>query len=63
VTLPLVRFAYPIFEMLFIFFDDLNAVIRGSAVDDNVLEVWVSLLQHGEDSSLEVHTLIKRGEG
>src|SRR5439155_25669140 len=60
VALPGVVLAHPIREVTFVSLDDLHAPVGAAAVDDDVLEVGVVLVEHGADGSLEVRTLVER---
>ena len=60
-ALAALRFAHPVCQLLFVLSDNLNAVIRAAAVDDDVLKIRVTLLQDGEDGLFKELPLVEGG--
>jgi hypothetical protein len=50
---PLVGFANPISNILFIFFDNINGIVGGAAVDNYVLDVFIRLADDAEHGLLQ----------
>jgi len=59
VRLALVGLGLPVRQTVSIFFDNLQAAIARAAVDDDVLQVWVILLQHRAQRLLEESRLVE----
>jgi hypothetical protein len=54
--------AYPPGNVFFIFVDDVNGSIRGTAIDDDIFEIRVALVNDGADGFLNVaNSVIYRG--
>lgn len=59
-ALTAVLFAHPVRQLLFILPDDLDAVVSASAVDDDLFQVWIVLLQNGANGLFQVFSLVER---
>ena len=53
-----VRLAFPMGQVAFVFADDVHAAVGGAAVDDDVLQPRIPLIQHGQDGSLQEAGLV-----
>src|ERR1051325_5467405 len=59
VHLTAIFFAHPESQSIFVSTNDRNRFIRTTAVDDDVFEVWIILIQDGSNSFLQVNALIE----
>src|SRR5712671_1598905 len=61
VGLAAVFFGHPVGEVLFMPADDVDALVRAAAVDDDVLDLRAFLAEHRSDGLFEESPLIERG--
>src|SRR6185437_7038683 len=61
VRLTTILFANPIGQTAFVLPNDINGPIRTSTIDDDVFQVWISLVEHRGDRLLDKLRLIQRG--
>src|SRR2546425_5488434 len=60
VALTTVRLAYPVFQILLIFLDDVETIVRAPAVDHDILDIRVLLIENREYCLFKIGTLIVR---
>lgn len=56
-----VGFAHPVSQPAFILPDDFCRVIRTAAINDDVLQVGIVLIEHRQDGLLQVMSLVEGG--
>src|SRR5207245_10576918 len=61
VALTTVRLAYPVFQMLLIFLDDIETIVRAPAVDHDILDIRILLIEDREYGLFKIRTLVVRG--
>ena len=61
IALPTVFFTHPVSKPVRILLNNLNRIICTAPVNDYILYVWIALIQHGENSILNILTLVVGG--
>src|SRR2546422_3249629 len=61
VALTTVLLAYPVFQILLIFLDDVETIVRAPAVDHDILDIRILLIEDREYCPFEIRTLVVRG--
>jgi hypothetical protein len=57
-VLPLVFFTYPVSQLLLIFFYHLKTVVRASAIDNNILKIWIALVEDRQYGLLQERAVV-----
>jgi len=60
VALTTVLLAHPVFQILLIFLDDVETIVHAPAVDHDILDIRILLLEDREDGLFEIRTLVVR---
>ena len=60
VALTTVRLAYPVFQILLILLDDVETIVRAPAVDQDILDIRILLLEDRENGLFKIRTLVVR---
>src|SRR5438309_9460204 len=60
VALTAVRLAYPVFQMLLIFLDDVETIVRAPAVDHYILDIRLLLIEDSEYCLFKIRTMVVR---
>src|SRR2546430_16346879 len=60
VALTTVRLAYPVFQVLLIFLDDVETSVRAPAVDHDILDIRILLIEDREYGLFKIRTLVVR---
>ncbi len=59
IGLPFVFLALPICQAISVFLDDFQAAVAGTAINDDVFNVWVILLEHAKHGLLKEARLVE----
>ena len=60
-ALPPVRLTNPIGNTLLVLFDNINRIIGAAPINDDVLEVWIVLIDDRKNSFFNILPLVVRG--
>src|SRR2546425_9632453 len=60
VALTTVLLAYPVFQILLIFLDDVETIVRAPTVDHDILDIRILLIEDREYCPFEIRTLVVR---
>src|SRR2546427_12941186 len=59
-ALTVIRFAHPAGKPGFVPLDNLHGVVHAPSINDDILQVWVALQEHGADGRFDELALIVR---